>query len=152
MHNIPITLKRSLAAILDFALITAIIWLVISLAGYDLELVLISAWHSNLVGFGLMNLLGAVCIHWWGATPGQALFGLSVRNADGSTLSFGKALLRGLLVFIEGCALGLPFYGIIYIVLGVNLLKLGISGTTFWDDQLHAKVTEKKFKIFNHKQ
>ena len=143
-NNIFITLKRALASFVDFGLLAVIVYLIIKFLGYDFEQVLASALVTNMVGFSLLFLIEATFISVWGTTPGMRLFSLEVKNADGSKLSLPKALLRSLLIFIEGSAVGLPFFGLLFIAWGINLLKLLITGTAFWDDQLSIAVVKKQ--------
>lgn len=136
--------KRILSTIADALLVAVLVYICLGIFKYDFEQVLSSTLVSNFIGLGLLFLLEAMCITVWNHTPGQALFGLRVQNINGSKLSFGKSFLRGLLIFVEGSLLGLPFYGLVYIAWGINLLKLLITGTAFWDDHLGIVVVDNK--------
>lgn len=136
-------IKRIVASVIDFLLLAVVIYALIKLFGYDFEIVLAEAFRTNVATLGVLALLEAIAVWFWSTTPGMALFGLRVTDTDGSKLSFGKSLLRGLLIFVEGSAIGLPFFGLIYIAWGINLLKLLVTGTAFWDSQLHVQVVKK---------
>ncbi len=150
MRDITLTMKRVLAAAVDFAFTALVLLLGVRILGYDFEIVFANALVANLSWVALSAGVGSISTWRWSSTPGQALLGLKVQNKDGSKLSFQKSLLRGLLVFVEGSLLGLPFYGLIYIAWGVNLLKLFITGKTFWDDQLGTIVVEKVKSKLQH--
>ena len=65
---------------------------------------------NTYVGWGLLFLLEPMCLHFWGTTPGKALFGISIRGANGEKLSWSEALGRTWRVFGDGCGYGLPVY------------------------------------------
>ena len=52
-----------------------------------------------------------------------------------------------MLIFVEGSAIGLPYYGLLFIAWGINTLKLLITGTAFWDDQMRIAVVKKQPEI-----
>jgi len=144
MKNITIAVERTAATVIDFCLMVGLILTVIALSGNSYESVLAIAWRSNILGFGSLALIEALLVASWGKTPGMALLGLSVRNQDSTKLSFPKSLLRSLLIFALGSFIGLPMYGLIYIAWGINLEKLLLTGTAFWDDLLHTAVIKKQ--------
>jgi uncharacterized RDD family membrane protein YckC len=143
MSNFTLGIKRVLAAVIDFLLLAVASYIVIKLLGYNFEVVFAQAFRTNVIVLGTLALLETVAVWLWSTTPGMKLFSLNVTNNDGSRLSLGKSLLRGVLIFVEGSAIGLPFFGLIYIAWGINLLKLVITGTAFWDSQLHIQVAKK---------
>lgn len=79
----------------------------------------------------VMHLIEAYCIDRWGTTPGKALVGIHITDAEGNALDFGASLRRSLGVFVlaMGCYIGplslftLPF--------AYYLLKK--NRRSFWD-------------------
>ena len=62
--------------------------------------------------WGLLFLLEPLCLHFWGTTPGKAVFGISIRNKNGKKLTCYEALERTWQVFVQGNGLEIPFYNI----------------------------------------
>lgn len=56
----------------------------------------------------LMLLLEPLFLHFWGSTPGKALFGLRITREDGSLLSIPQAFQRTFTVIACGMGLGIP--------------------------------------------
>jgi uncharacterized RDD family membrane protein YckC len=94
----------------------------------------------------LLALVGWIFVEaqllaWWGTTPGKALLRTRVLNADGSHLSYGAALKRGLHVWWAGLGLGIPLITIITML--VARRRLLDEGRTSWDrghQVLHAPI------------
>ena len=67
----------------------------------------------------------------WGTTPGKALLRITLRNKDGSKLSYADALNRVFKVWIRGEGLGIP---LVALFTQVNAYKkLTNNGITSWD-------------------
>ncbi len=62
------------------------------------------------VGWLLTFVFEPVLLHYWGTTPGKWIFGLSVRDEDGSKLSIRTAYARLWGVFGYGNCYALPFF------------------------------------------
>ena len=62
------------------------------------------------VGWLLTFVFEPVLLHYWGTTPGKWIFGLSVRDEDGSKLSIRTAYARLWGVFGYGSCYALPFF------------------------------------------
>lgn len=67
---------------------------------------------NSYVSWFLLFLWEPLCLHFWGTTPGKALFGLSVRAADGEKLSWDAAMGRTWDVFGKGNGYGIPVYSL----------------------------------------
>lgn len=80
----------------------------------------------------------AIFLAVWGATPGKALLGLQVVNADGAKLSFRQAFSRSFDVWFVGCGMELPFLNILLKVM--SLFRYRQLGETSWDAALSLKV------------
>ncbi len=65
---------------------------------------------SALLAFFLMFLTEPFLLHWWGTTPGKALFGIAIRDHNGEKLSITAGYGRLCCLFSRGMGFGLPFY------------------------------------------
>ena len=65
---------------------------------------------NTYVGWGLLFLLEPLCLHFWGTTPGKAVFGISIRSETGEKLTWKEALLRTWQVFGRGYGYEIPVY------------------------------------------
>lgn len=74
----------------------------------------------------------------YGQTPGKWLFGVHVRNLDGTRLGLGKAFHRELLVAVKGLGLGISLVQLFTML--VALSRLSQRGATSWDHDLHCKI------------
>lgn len=142
MKNSQITIRRIFATVVDFVIVLALMLVSFKVLGYDFNQVLAVPLTSNLIGLGTLAILELITLSIWSKTPGQALLGLKVINADSSMLSFFQSLTRAVLVLIIGSAIGLPYFGLIYIAWAINTLKLVITGSTFWDDLTNSSVVK----------
>ena len=79
-----------------------------------------------LAAMGLLLVLEPACIHFWGATPGKALFGLRLTRKDGSPLGYPDALRRTFLAM----AVGAGFWG--FGIPLLSLASLGLMIYSFW--------------------
>ena len=64
------------------------------------------------VEWGLLLLLEPLCLHFWGTTPGKAVFGISIRGENGEKLTWIEALNRTWQVFDRGCGYMIPIYNL----------------------------------------
>jgi hypothetical protein len=69
---------------------------------------------------------------------GKSILGVTVRNADGSNLSFPAALSRSLVVWIKGQGCNLPILNLIMHCTSYN--QLTSFGVTSWDEEAKLKV------------
>ena len=81
-----------------------------------------------------------------GYTPGKWLLKVTVRNEDGSKLSFRKALQRSFSVWWLGYGAGIPVINVITMI--VACVKLSNLKTTTWDKHGHFRVTHDKIGFF----
>ena len=65
------------------------------------------------VALGLMCVLEPMFLHFFGATPGKALFGLRLTRSDGSFFRYSQGLLRTFHVIIYGLGLMVPLITVI---------------------------------------
>lgn len=86
------------------------------------------AWHA----------LEAMLIHLFGATPGKALFGIRVTNAEGGRVPVLLSLGRSFYVYV----LGVGFYQAPFILIGMifSFFRLITTGNCLWDQHLKTKV------------
>jgi uncharacterized RDD family membrane protein YckC len=71
-------------------------------------------------------------------TPGKWLFGIRVRNADGSRMGLWKALKREAWVLVRGVGLGFPVVTLFTHIASYTDLK--DDGATVWDRRLGCEV------------
>ncbi len=64
------------------------------------------------VSLGLMLLIEPLLLHFWGTTPGKALFGIVLRSSTGEKLTLAEARKRTWDVFVVGMGCGIPFYSL----------------------------------------
>lgn len=83
---------------------------------------------DQVAAMGLMLVLEPLCIHFWGATPGKALFGLRLTQRDGSPLGYLDALRRTFLAM----AVGTGFWGLGNWIPLLSLVSLGLMAYSFW--------------------
>lgn len=86
-----------------------------------------------------------------GYTLGKWLFGVSVRYADGSKLTFFHAWSRGFRVILRGMAFDIPVLG--FFARLFSYLRLQDTGTTAWDTAVSSHVTYEQLsmlrRVFN---
>ena len=77
-----------------------------------IQFMAVLAWSTACVyaGWLLTFVFEPVMLHYWGTTPGKWIFGLSVRDEDGSKLSIRTAYARLWGVFGYGNCYALPFF------------------------------------------
>jgi hypothetical protein len=102
---------------------------------------------SILVVYGLglsavMIAYDTVLLRLFGATPGKALMGLSVRGPKGVTPGYLRALHRSALLSVVGLALNLPFVNAVTAFAAQARLKR--RGDTFWDEAADTSVAVRK--------
>ena len=97
-----------------------LVWLgSMRLAGHNMTELVTDMWMliwQMLPWFGIE----AVMIHLWGTTPGKALLGIRVRQANGRPPAVGASVWRSLRVWVLGLGLGMP------------LLVIFCQGVSFW--------------------
>jgi uncharacterized RDD family membrane protein YckC len=127
--------RRYLARLVDFFLFAAVVGL-----GISVMVPSVAEWvadgRGTLLGLGIA--LAFVPLEAWmlassGATPGKRLFALRVRTADGSPLTFERALQRSARVYFLGQAFGLPIVTQIAKLFALDRFRR--TGTTLWDEQ-----------------
>lgn len=105
--------------------------------GYIIAMILLLVWIP------LESLLLSIV----GTTPGKLVFGVRVRNADGSKLSFRQAFKRSFLVWWRGEAAGVPIIALIAYVSGYQTLKNKLRQTT-WDRDMNLTVSHRPTSIW----
>lgn len=84
------------------------------------------------------HFLEGILLHVFGTTPGKALFGIKVRQMDGSRLQPLKSVGRSFYIYL----LGVGFYQVPFILIGMifSFFRLMSTGGCLWDQHLGAKV------------
>jgi len=88
----------------------------------------------------------AISLAFTGTTPAKWLFGIRVIDASGAKLSFGSALQRSFLVFLQGEGLGIPVVTLFTRVFAYR--RLTKTGTTLWDASVNSIVTHRRWGFF----
>jgi len=83
-----------------------------------------------LIGF-MYIFIEPIFLSTWGTTIGKSLLKVSVRNADGSKLSYVEGLKRTFSIWFSGQGLNLPLVTLITHIFAYNELKA--KGITSWD-------------------
>jgi uncharacterized RDD family membrane protein YckC len=123
-------LRRFWARWFDLHLFGVIWWSGMRLAGHDLAALMTDMWMlvwQMLPWFAIEALM----IHLWGTTPGKALLGIRVRQADGSPPSIGASVWRSLRVWTLGLGLGMPL--LVILCQGLSLWTSRRLGRPLWD-------------------
>lgn len=81
-----------------------------------------------------------------GTTPAKWLFGIRVLDSSGTRLSFGTALQRTFLVWIQGEGLGMPLVTLLTRIFAYR--RLTKTGTTLWDESVNSVVTHRRWGFF----
>lgn len=126
----PAVYRRFWARWFDLISYGSLWWLAMWASGNDLKEMLFSPWFV-VVHLVPWFLIETVLIHHFGTTPGKALLGLSVTNADGSGLSYGQSLRRAFRVMIAGIGFGIGLISPICQILSWFMVRR--TGTTLWD-------------------
>lgn len=92
---------------------------------------------SNVLMY-LLALLPIACLLAFAQTPGKWLFGIRVRNADGSRMRLWTSLKREAWVVVRGIGLGLPLVTLFTQISSFTDLKE--EGITAWDRKLGCQV------------
>lgn len=122
--------RRFCARCFDSHLYSALWWIGFWAAGQDLMALMHQPWALVLFLLPWM-LLEAAAIHAFGATPGKAILGVGVFNADGSRLTVRQSLKRTLYVFVAGMGL---FVGLLMpICMLISYFLVRRTGAALWD-------------------
>lgn len=70
-----------------------------------------------LLGAAALLIAEPLCLHFFGATPGKWLLGISVRGWDGEKLSVREAFSRTFKVFVYGMGIGIPIASLVTYIL-----------------------------------
>lgn len=135
---------RYLARIIDFW----IIFIVLDTIIYLLDMQFINDLDEIIrLGFlfGVNFVIESILISDFGTTPGKKLLGISVKNYDGTKLSFWTAFKRCVLVFAVGEGALIPFISLFALIYSYNKLK--DNKQTYWDSLLATKVVQRPIKI-----
>ncbi|MEC5129595.1 RDD family protein [Verrucomicrobiales bacterium BCK34] len=84
------------------------------------------------------HFLEGILLHVLGTTPGKALFGIRVRQIDGTRLQPLKSVGRSFYIYL----LGVGFYQVPFILIGMvfSFFRLMSTGDCLWDQHLGNKV------------
>lgn len=107
--------RRYFARSTDVALYGLVFYLVLTM-GFHLNLVKMGAWFQILLSYlelVMMYFLEPVLLHFFGTTPGKAIFGIRVEYADGGHLSYQDAKARTWQVIGSGMGYNIPIYHLV---------------------------------------
>ncbi len=83
-------------------------------------------------------LLEAICLYFWGTTPGKAMMGLRVVMMEGGNLTFKRMLLRSFFVLFFGMGLVSTVFTPVLMALSWWWTKKNMISP--WDQRLHTLV------------
>jgi len=78
-----------------------------------------------------------------GTTPAKWIFGIRITSQTGEKLSYGQALKRAFLVFVQGDGFGIPLVTLFTRLFAYR--RLIKTGTTLWDTSASSVVTHKEW-------
>lgn len=87
------------------------------------------------MAMGLMCVLEAVFLHFFGTTPGKALFGLKLTRSDGSHLGFWDALWRTGRAVLLGMGLMIPLVSLVTLILSYQRCSHQVPQPWTLDDE-----------------
>ncbi len=91
-------------------------------------------------------VLEALCLHFWGFTPGKWIMRIEVTDEWGQRMSLQQSLKRSTDVAIRGMGLGIPY---IHIFTQIHsLLRLSSHGITAWDEHKRVVVRHPPLEIW----
>ena len=99
---------------------------------------ILMAGFIQLIAFAGWHLLEGLLIHFFGTTPGKAIFGIRITQAGGSPVGLWAGCGRSFYVWLAGLGLGIFPFTIIGMTLA--LLRLLSTGVTIWDRHLRLQV------------
>ncbi len=129
--------RRYFARTLDYALCLTLWELFLSLV-LRVNILSTSFWLNVVnvaMALGLMCVLEAACLHFFGTTPGKALFGLKLTRSDGSYFGFLDALWRTGRVVVFGLGLMIPLVSLITSILAFQRCSHQVSQPWALDDE-----------------
>ncbi|NGX56992.1 MAG: hypothetical protein K1060chlam5_01248 [Candidatus Anoxychlamydiales bacterium] len=94
------------------------------------------------IQFALWIPIEAVCLSYFGYTPGKLLLKIKVRDLYNHKLRFKSSIKRSLSVWFKGLAMGINILNLI--ALFFSFYKLKTYKITSWDKDEKCKVTHKK--------
>ncbi len=138
---LPSPVARLLARLVDYSLYTVLFYGALYLRDvpYDARLLL----SVNPLLWLPMVLIEATLLSTWGTTPGKALMGIRVTTfGDVPRLSFVRAVMRSLMVFILGTGVMMP--QLLPIMLAFEYWMLRRRGITPWDARCSTLPTQQQ--------
>lgn len=94
---------------------------------------------GGVVGVFFWGVCEWLCLSMFGSTPGRALYGIRLRQSDGTALTGEQALSRTFLVALKGVGLGIPIVAMVTGIVGYNVLKK--DGRSTWDADTGTRVS-----------
>ena len=129
--------RRYFARTLDYVLCLTLWELFLSLV-LRVNILSTSFWLNVVnvaMALGLMCVLEAACLHFFGTTPGKALFGLKLTRSDGSHLGFLDALWRTGRAVLLGMGLMIPLAALITLILSYQRCRHQVPQPWTLDDE-----------------
>lgn len=139
----PEPFRRYLARQLDMMLVTYIFLLINGpLTGDDW----ISLATPLLLTIPPWAVIEALCLHFWGYTPGKWVMRIEVTDEWGQRLGLQHSMRRSIDVAIRGMGLGIP---ILHIFTQLHaMLRLTSHGITVWDEQKRVVVRHPPLELW----
>lgn len=131
---------RFWARILDYIIFAFVLRLIFSVI--PLPVIIIYPPFAFIALIFLYSFIEAALLCSWTSTIGKSLFGIYIRNEDGSKLSYRSAISRSLSVWWLGLGAGFPI--VILITMIVACVKLSNNKITTWDKNGKYHVEHRK--------
>jgi hypothetical protein len=133
--------------VVGFPLVMVVLLPLFSILGTESRIarILSNNFVSGILLVCLFPLAEACLLSTWGFTPTRALMGIHIRNADGSKLSYLRALKRSWKVSLYGVGLGIPLLSF-FTAVGAYY-NLRDNGATTWDETLDISVRHRRWGV-----
>lgn len=129
--------RRYFARMLDYALCLTL-WDLFLCLVLRVNILSVPLWLNVLnvsMSLGLMCVLEAAFLHFFGTTPGKALFGLKLTRSDGSYFAYLDALWRTGRVALFGLGLMIPLVALVTLILSFQRCSHQVPQPWALDDE-----------------
>ena len=133
--------RRYFARMMDLCIYSLLVSAVVDGALRRQNIFLDEAWFDWLktyLAYGLMFLLEPPMLHFWGTTPGKAVFHIQIRDYKGEKLSLSMAFWRLKELFIHGLGCGIPYFSLYQ--LWKNFIRCQTGEWTSWSYDPEGRV------------
>lgn len=133
--------RRYLARSFDWLLCEIALMAILAM-GFHVNLIKQSPFLSlalSLIALGLVRWIEPLLLHWFGTTPGKAIFGLRVEHLDGGRPTWEEARARTGQVIWQGLGWHIPFYSWYRLYQSYQQHIHGEEMPWDWENDLHLE-------------